>query len=81
MLSSSLFTRIIGTRFPSAIYLSQTLGFKAPVFLDEEVKGVVRVISLKDNGVMKVSTTVYKTKENQVAVEGEALLLVPSFKK
>jgi adenylate kinase len=81
MLSASLFSSILGTEFPSAIYISQTLAFKSPVFADEEVKGLIKVLSLKDSGVLKVSTLVIKTDLNQIAIEGEAVLLVPTLKK
>ena len=37
MLYASMFGAIVGVRFPGAVYLSQTLEFKKPVFLGESV--------------------------------------------
>merc|ERR1711957_496950 len=46
MLVGSLFGAIVGQRFPGAIYLSQTLDFRKPVFVGETVRATIQVQGL-----------------------------------
>lgn len=48
MLSASVFTKIIGTRFPGygSIYMGQTFQFMRPMFVDTDYKVTFTVISL-----------------------------------
>ena len=43
MLVGSLFGAIVGQRFPGAIYVSQTLEFRKPVFVGETVRATIQV--------------------------------------
>ena len=40
MLTGSMFTELLGNIFPGIVYLSQTLNFVAPVFIDEKVQNL-----------------------------------------
>ena len=46
MLCASLFSGIIGTRFPGAVYATQTLSFRRPVMVGERVTAEVELIKL-----------------------------------
>lgn len=48
MLYSSLFSVMFGASFDGAIYLSQTLEFKRPVFVDDEVMAKMTVVSVEE---------------------------------
>ncbi|KAF2321815.1 hypothetical protein GH714_002929 [Hevea brasiliensis] len=49
MLVAALFPRIIASHFPGAVYVSQSLHFKSPVYIGEEVLGEVQAISIREN--------------------------------
>jgi len=78
LLSASYISTVIGTRLPGpgTIYLSQSLNFKAPVYLDDEVVTTVevtRVDTQKSRATLHCICTVGDT----VVIEGEAEVLVP----
>lgn len=79
MLSAGFISAVLGTKLPGqgAIYMSQSLKFKAPVRIGDTVKAtatVSEVIPEKKRVVMKTVCTVGET----VVLEGEAMLMVPS---
>lgn len=79
MLSAGFISAVLGTKLPGqgAIYMSQSLKFKAPVRIGDTVKAtatVTEVIAEKKRVVMKTVCTVGET----VVLEGEAMLMVPS---
>ena len=43
---SSLFSTIFGRTFTGSIYVGQELSFKRPVFVDADIKAVVKVIEV-----------------------------------
>jgi 3-hydroxybutyryl-CoA dehydratase len=77
VISAALISTILGTCLPGegTIYLSQTLEFRKPVFLNERVTGKVEVKD-KNNRSKKIRllTTVYKS-DGQIALSGEAWVL------
>lgn len=92
MLVSSLFTCLIGTQLPGAVYLKQTLNFKKPVYVDEIVVGRVTLTKIqrkKGKGLyLKFDTIVYDSTrsitssansdtKNDICVEGEAAAWLP----
>lgn len=77
MLSSSLFSALVGMYCPGkkALYLSQTLNFKKPLFLDTEI--IVRGSVIGKN--QKFNTVKIKTEildEENVYVNGEARIKI-----
>lgn len=84
MLVSSLFSHLLAKHYPGTIYMSQTLKFTKPVYLEELVEGRVTVKSTQQSkkGLKcLLATTVTKVKENSVAVDGEATILIPTPNK
>ncbi|KAJ0970314.1 hypothetical protein J5N97_023191 [Dioscorea zingiberensis] len=49
MLVASLFPSIIASHFPGAIYVSQTLQFKLPVYIGDEIVAEVQALSLREH--------------------------------
>ncbi|CAI9102162.1 OLC1v1000384C1 [Oldenlandia corymbosa var. corymbosa] len=80
LLVATLFPRIIAAHFPGAVYASQTLQFKLPVYLGEEITGVVGATSIKEmrnKYVAKFSTKCFKNGDTLV-IDGEATAVLPS---
>ncbi len=78
-LIGSFISAVLGTRLPGpgAIYMSQQLYFRAPVKIGEEVRTTVQVIELFPEKKRAKFACTCHVKET-LAVEGEALLFVPS---
>ena len=77
MLVSSLFSAIIGTKLlgPGSIYLSQSLIFQNPIFLDEEITAIVKIIDIEDDkSIISCKTKCYK-EDGKLAIDGEAVIL------
>lgn len=78
-LTGSLFSAIIGTKFPGfgSIYLNQNMTFRNPVFLESEVLAVVRVKELLPERRRVVLETMCYDENQQVLIEGTALVKLP----
>jgi 3-hydroxybutyryl-CoA dehydratase len=79
MLSAGLISAVLGTQLPGkgAIYLSQTIKFKAPVKLGETVVATATVKEVVPEKKRVVLDTVCKVGDT-VVLEGEATVLAPS---
>lgn len=82
MLSAGFISAVFGTKLPGpgAIYMTQTLNFKAPVRIGDTVVATAELIELipeKKRAKFKVACTVGST----VVVDGEAMLMVPAQPK
>lgn len=77
--TASLISAVLGTRLPGpgAIYLSQTLNFKAPVRIGDDVKVIVTVEELLERG-NRARLSCICSVDDTVVLEGEALVKVPS---
>ncbi len=87
MLSAGLIPTIFGASIPSAVYVSQTLQFKRPVFVGDAVtaritvKGV-RLTPLRGGGgalqpLVTCETLVLLDGSGKAALEGESVCLLP----
>lgn len=82
MLVGSLFTGILGEDLPGsgAIYMSQNLSFKAPVYLNQEITARVEVTQIREGkGIVSLDTYV-TDQAGKVLVKGDAVLFVPWLK-
>jgi acyl dehydratase len=78
LLVSSLFSGLIGGKLPGhgSVYLGQTLSFKAPVYINEEIKVSVEVIKIReDKPIITLKTLCIKI-DGTVAIEGEAVVKI-----
>ncbi|KAJ8559599.1 hypothetical protein K7X08_003657 [Anisodus acutangulus] len=81
MLVASLFPRIIASHFPGAIYVSQTLHFKLPVYIGDEIIAEVHATSIKQiktKYIAKLSTKCIK-RDDPLVIDGEATAILPSL--
>jgi 3-hydroxybutyryl-CoA dehydratase len=78
MLSAGLISAVIGTKLPGpgAIYVGQTLKFKAPVKIGDTVVAEAKVIELDPKKMRAIFSTTC-TVRGKVVVEGEATIMVP----
>lgn len=78
MLGSSLFSNLMGNNIRGSIYLSQTLKFLKPVYIDEEIEAFVEIIEyFKEKNILRLNTCVVKFLTKEKAIEGEALIRIP----
>ena len=78
MLGASYISALIGTRFPGpgTIYMSQSLNFTAPVFLDDVLTVTATVTRYRsDKAILTLATTVTNQRGHRV-IDGEAVCLV-----
>ncbi|XP_011089935.1 uncharacterized protein LOC105170735 [Sesamum indicum] len=81
MLVASLFPRIIASYFPGAIYVKQTLDFRSPVFVGDNITSQVQASSvrqMKQKYMVKFVTTCFKDGEILV-IGGEATAILPTL--
>lgn len=78
MLSGGFISAVIGAKLPGygAIYISQSLRFKRPVRIGDEVVVSVTITGLDDAKARASLSTVCRV-GGKTVVEGEALVLVP----
>ncbi|KAJ4837993.1 hypothetical protein Tsubulata_041383 [Turnera subulata] len=80
MLVAALFPRIISSHFPGTVYASQSLHFKAPVYIGDEVVGEVQAISIRQNKnrhIVKFATKCFKN-DKLLVIDGEAMAILPT---
>lgn len=79
LLSAGLISAALGTRLPGpgAVYMSQSLRFRAPVHIGETVTATVEITELFADKKRAAFRTVC-TVAGQTVIDGEALLMVPS---
>jgi 3-hydroxybutyryl-CoA dehydratase len=79
MLTATCISAVFGTKLPGpgAIYVSQTLNFRAPVYVGDKVVTSVRVVELIPARKRAIFACVCRVGE-RVVIEGEAVIMVPS---
>jgi acyl dehydratase len=78
MISAGFISAAIATGWPGAIYLRQTLEFRAPVYLNDTVSAKVTVAAVRTDKPVITFHTVCYNQEETVVLEGEAVCLVPA---
>lgn len=77
--TASLISALLGTRLPGpgAIYLHQSLNFKAPVRIGDVINAHVEIMAL-DPEKNRVTLACACQVDNKVVLDGEAIVMVPS---
>ncbi len=77
VLSAGLISAVLGTELPGpgSVYLSQTLKFRAPVFVGDEVTATVTVTDKKEGKPIYTLATVCTKGDGTVVLDGEAVIL------
>uniref|UniRef100_A0A0E0KZA8 MaoC-like domain-containing protein n=2 Tax=Oryza punctata TaxID=4537 RepID=A0A0E0KZA8_ORYPU len=83
MLVASLFPALIAAHFPGAVYARQSLKFAAPVYVGDEVLVQVQALHIRASTtkhIVKFGTKCFTSdSDNLLAVDGEALAVLPSL--
>ena len=76
MLVASLFSNIIGTRFPGpgTVYVSQTLAFKRPVKINDTITAEVEVHRIDRDKERVVLYTSCRNQDGDIVLDGEAIV-------
>jgi 3-hydroxybutyryl-CoA dehydratase len=79
MLGASLISTVLASELPGpgSVYLSQTLRFTAPVYLEDTVTARVTVKHVREDKPVVTLETVCTNQRGERVVEGEAVVLVP----
>lgn len=76
--TASLISAVIGTRLPGpgSVYISQTLNFRGPVMIGDDIDVSVEVVELVEKG-RRVRLACKASVGSAVVLDGEGLLSVP----
>lgn len=81
-LSGALISAVLGMSMPGpgTIYLSQTMNFKAPVYIDDVIKARLEVTAYRaDKRIATIKTEVFN-QEDKLVLDGEAVVIAPPLK-
>lgn len=79
MLTASVISAILGNDLPGpgTVYMSQTLAFKAPVFIGDVVTATVEVIAYREERRIATFHTTCANQDGTLVLDGEAIVLAP----
>lgn len=80
MLSVSLISAILGNDLPGhgTIYLSQSVNFKAPVYIGDEITASVELTHYREARRIATFRTLATNQGGAVVLEGEAVVMAPA---
>jgi acyl dehydratase len=78
MISGALISAVLGYEFKERkiVYLSQTLKFTAPVFLDDTVTATATVANIREDKPVVTLETVCTNQAGETVVKGEAVVMI-----
>jgi len=78
-LSGALISAVLGMVMPGpgTIYLSQTLNFKVPVYIGEEITARLEVTAYRANKRITTLKTEVFNQEGKLVLDGEAVVIAP----
>lgn len=80
MICGALISRALAMELGTAgIYLSQSLKFLHPVFIDDTVTIELKVLSLREEKGIAMIETLVKKQTGEVCVKGEAMIMTGEF--
>ena len=78
MISAALISAVLGYEFKErrVVYLSQTLKFVAPVFLDDTVTATAIVTNIREDKPIVTLETICAKQTGETVVKGEAVVMI-----
>jgi len=78
MISGALISAVLGYKFKErrVVYLSQSLKFVAPVFLDDTVTATATVTNIREDKPIVTLETVCTNQNGETVVKGEAAVMI-----
>jgi 3-hydroxybutyryl-CoA dehydratase len=79
ILVSGMISAVLGTELPGpgSVYISQTLKFRAPVYIGDTITATATVSKMREDKPIATLETVCKNQDGVVVIKGEAVLLLP----
>jgi acyl dehydratase len=79
MLTASVISAALANDLPGegTVYLSQTIQFKAPVFIGDTITATLEVTRFREDRRIATLTTTCTNQDGKVVIEGEAVVLAP----
>ena len=79
ILVSGLISAVLGMHIPGpgSIYISQSLNFKAPVFIGDRITTTATILAIRVDKPIATLETICRNQDNTIVVEGKAVLLLP----
>jgi 3-hydroxybutyryl-CoA dehydratase len=83
MLTAAIISALLANDLPGpgTIYLSQTLNFKAPVYLGETLTATVELIAYRPKRRIATFKTSCHNQDGKLVLEGEAVVLTPEVRQ
>jgi len=80
MLTTSVISAILGNDLPGlgTIYLSQTVRFKAPVFIGDTITATVELTNYREDKRIATFSTTVTNSDGVLVLEGEAVVIAPA---
>ncbi len=78
MLGASVFTKVLGTEYPGygSIYVSQTLSFLRPMFVDTDYEAVFTITNINpEKHTAEISTEILDSQTRKVTTRGVATMI------
>ncbi|MBL7213840.1 MAG: MaoC family dehydratase [Desulfobacteraceae bacterium] len=77
MLQAGLLSGVLGTHFPGmgTIYLSQTLKFIKPVFIDDEITLCLKVLEIIEKKNRVLLESIFTNQNGETVLTGEAMVM------
>jgi 3-hydroxybutyryl-CoA dehydratase len=78
MISGALISAVLGYEFKARkiVYLSQTMKFVAPVFLDDTVTATATVTNIREDKPIVTLETICTNQNGETVVKGEAAVMI-----
>ena len=75
ILTAGLISAVLGMELPGpgSIYLSQSLNFRAPVYIGDTITATVTVVKIREGKPIVTLETVCRNQDDVVVLEGEAV--------
>lgn len=78
MICAALISSVLAEKLGrGGIYLAQTLKFINPVFIDDTVTIMIKVLSIRESKGIAVAETIVKKQNGDICVKGEATIMMP----
>lgn len=79
ILTAGLISAVLGLELPGpgSIYLSQSINFRAPVFIGDTITATATVLKIRESKNIVTLETVCKNQDDVIVLKGEAVILAP----
>lgn len=79
MLTTGLVSAVLANDLPGpgTIYLSQSLSFKAPVFIEDTITATVEVVAYREDKRITTLKTTCTNQDGTLVLDGEAIVIAP----